>query len=241
MKTSEKCELCLQTAELRDSHVVSESLYADLYEEPHRFSIIIADREAKDGCEQKGIRERLLCHPCEQLLGNQYESYGAEAFRQLKAAAKSNSTTFTHSVDYHRFKLFQLAQLWRMAIAKHPLWQRVILPASMREQLRQMLLNDDPRTFNCFGVMMEAIIADDGETFDAFVPPITVRLRDYHFVLATFAGFSWYYCAHKSVTDDSLSKYFLTESGSITIKIRPLRDAWHIQLFGNELESVGKL
>jgi hypothetical protein len=224
MKTTEQCALCLQSAELRNSRIISESLYADLYEaSPRRFSIITLDRNVKDTHPQKGIREKLLCHTCEQLLGNNYESYGAETFRQLKTTAVASKTSFCSAVDYQKFKLFQLAQLWRMANSKNPIWQRVRLQSAILEQLRLMLLNGDPKSFDCFGVMMEAIVADDGEAFDAFFPPITIRLGDYQFVLATFAGFSWYYCAHPSVTDVRISKYFLTESGSIEIKTLPLK------------------
>lgn len=236
-----KCALCLQPKNLRNSHVISESLYADLYEDSHTFLVVIAEKDAKDWREQKGIRERLLCDCCEQLLANQYESHGAQDYRQIKAKARCSKTTFTHVVDYRRFKLFQLTQLWRMAIATHAIWQRVVLPSSKLEQLRVMLLSGDPKSFDSFGVMMEAILCDDGQSFDAFVPPITIRIGDYDFLLATFAGFSWYYCAHNSVHEARLSRYFGTDSGLLTIRIQNLRDAWHVQRFADQLESVGKL
>lgn len=239
---SEQCALCLKVSVLRDSHIVSESFYADLYEEPHRFSIVVADRKTKDRYAQKGIREPLLCHNCEQLICNEYETYGALAFRRIKIAAKDQLKTFTfESLDYRRFKLFQLSQLWRMALAKHPLWQHVILPEPMLENLRNMLISGDPSTSDCYGVMMEAVVASDNEFFDAFFPPITVLIGGYQFVLATFAGFSWYYCAHRVVTDLRLSKFFVATVGSIMVNVRGLKDAWHIQRIGDELESIDKL
>lgn len=111
----------------------------------------------------------------------------------------------------------------------------------MLEELRKMLITGDPSTPDCYGVMMEAVIANDKDSFDAFIPPITVRIGDYDFVLATFAGFSWYYCAHRTVTDLRMAKYFPTTAGSIIVAVRELKDAWHIQRFGDELESIGKL
>ncbi len=69
-----------------------------------------------------------------------------------------------------------------LALAEHPVWQRVALSPPMLDNLRQMLINGDPSMPDCYGVMMEAVIADDDDTFDAFVPTISVRIGDYHFV-----------------------------------------------------------
>jgi hypothetical protein len=176
------------------------------------------------------------------LLGKEYEDYGAREYINLKSACVGQSGPFAYQgVDYRRFKMFQIAQFWRMSIAKDPLWQRVALPPSTQEDLRQMLLHGKPGAPDYYGVMMEFVVADDGTAFDAFVPPITVRLEEYHFVLATFAGFSWYYCAHRQVKDQRLAKYFMTMAGEITIGVRQLRDAWHIQRFGDTMEQLGKL
>lgn len=236
MKNLKSCKLCQTTAELRRSHIISESFYTDLYEDPHRFEVIVTGSNAKINYKQKGIRERLLCPKCEKLLGDKYEHYGAEAFRQLKAAARVNGTEFVHSVNYAPFKLFQLAQLWRMAISDDPLWQKVDLPISMENELRHMLLTGDPAKSDCFGVMMESIIADDGDLFDAFTPALTVKIGDYQFVLVSFAGFSWYFCAHKTVNDTRLSKYFVSEANSIRIGSRLLRDNHFIQKLADEID-----
>lgn len=241
---SSQCALCLKPKtekDLRRSHVVSESLYKDLYEK-HRYSVITLDKDTKARCEQKGIRERLLCAECEQLLGNKYEDYGAREYIKIKSACVRQRGPFAYHVDdYPRFKMFQIAQIWRMSIAKDPLWQRVVLPQSTQEDLRQMLLHGKPGAPDYYGVMMEFVVADDGTAFDAFVPPITVRLEEYHFVLATFAGFSWYYSAHRQVKNQQLAKHFMTMAGEIIINVRQLRDAWHIQRFGDAMEQLGKL
>ena len=157
------------------SHIISESFYTDLYEELHRYSIVAIKKDAKDRYEQKGIREHLLCQDCEQLLGNDYEAYGAEAFRNLKSATKQHVSTFVFdSLDYRQFKLFQLAQLWRIAIAKGPFWQGVVLPKTKLETLRKMLISGNPSTSDFYGVKMEAITNDHGDLFDAFLPPHTI-------------------------------------------------------------------
>ena len=145
------CALCLQYGTLCNSHIISESFYVDLYDPPHKFSVIVADEKTKDNVEQKGLREYILCNDCEQLLGNQYERRGAETFRQIKKAATEDQslTSFAvDSIDYRSFKLFQLAQLWRMAVAGHRLWHRVALPAQTLERLRVMLLDGSPSTFD---------------------------------------------------------------------------------------------
>ena len=239
------CALCLQMAKLCNSHVVSESLYADVYEDDHRYTMVSLDKDKKDRCAQKGARERLLCQSCEQLLCNEYEDHGTRMFRKIKAAIQEHETSFTVEVQsYRRFKLFQLAQLWRMGIAKGQYSPQVSLPPSMLEDLRMMLLYGDPRPADYYGVIMEAIIVDEQQRkpFEVIMTASpTIQLGDYHFVLATFAGFSWYYCAHRTVTDERLNRYFLQTKGSATIRVQMLKDAWHIQRFADQLEAAGKL
>jgi hypothetical protein len=203
--------------------------------------MVVAEKGAQDQIAQKGIREKLLCAVCDNRLGKEYEDYGARAFRKLKHRVRTDRNDITYKgLKYKELKLFQLAQLWRMAHARHMHWHRVVLPQVMLEDIRQMLLYGNPGASDCYGVMMHAVLADH-ETFDAFVPPTIVRIADYEFVLATFAGFSWYYCAHTTVSDERLSKFFLVTQGTIDIPVKQLRDSWHIQKLAGELEAIGKL
>jgi hypothetical protein len=64
-----KCKLCLKKDKLRNSHVISEFLYTPLYDEKiHRFNVLSTIPEISKKFEQKGIREKLLCDSCEQLI-----------------------------------------------------------------------------------------------------------------------------------------------------------------------------
>lgn len=237
-----RCFLCKKEERLQQSHVISESFYKDLYDDKGRYSIVVASEFAKDPYKQKGIREPLLCYECEQLLANRYEDHGADVFRKIKFKATELLSEFTFSpVRYEEFKLFQICQLWRMAISTNPMWQNVDLSDTIEDRLREMLLTGDPGGFDYFGVMMEAVIAGDRTTFDAFTPAITIRIGGYDFVVVTFGGFSWYFCVSESVADGRLNRFFTTADGSVTVGSRALRDAWYIQRFGDELEAAGKL
>jgi hypothetical protein len=54
------CKLCRRKGELRDSHIISEFLYASIYDDKHRFHVVAAG-ELQSSYEQKGYRERMLC------------------------------------------------------------------------------------------------------------------------------------------------------------------------------------
>jgi len=220
---------------------VSEFFYRDLYEQ-HRFTEVVVARGRKNLVRQKGSRERMLCSACESFLANEYEDYGARAFRRIKSQTRNaNGPIVVADLNYGRFKLCMLAQLWRMSQSMSSHWQHVVLPSDVQQDILMMLRSGDPREVSDYGIMVEAVFADDGEHFDAFMPPIPIKIWDFSFVLASFAGFSWYYALERIVTEPRLQSYFVTVDGSLKIGATSLRDAWHIQMFGDELEAIGKL
>jgi hypothetical protein len=69
------CKLCQLERKLRRSHILSEFMYQNLYDEnPRRFHSLNIDlndmSKSFNRIEQKGIREFLLCEQCEGLIGN---------------------------------------------------------------------------------------------------------------------------------------------------------------------------
>ncbi len=74
------CALCQLNKPLRRSHIVPEFMYKPMYDFIHRFQGLSLNVSERPQTHQKGLREELLCHDCEQLLANKYENYAATAF-----------------------------------------------------------------------------------------------------------------------------------------------------------------
>jgi hypothetical protein len=107
------CKLCLQQDLLRDSHIISEFLYASMYDDRHRFHVLAAG-DLHSSYEQKGYRERMLCQSCETKL-SKWEIYARALLMggALLQYRREGTITWVEGIDYPRFKLFQLSILWR--------------------------------------------------------------------------------------------------------------------------------
>ena len=114
---SGSCALCLESAELRNSHIISEFLYSTIYDEKHRFHVLEAGGKYPY-YEQKGYREPLLCQECETKL-SKWETYARAILTGGKPLKywREDSITWIRGIDYQRFKLFQLSILWRAGVA----------------------------------------------------------------------------------------------------------------------------
>src|ERR1700722_5312758 len=73
------CALCQSNSPLRDSHIIPEFLYKELYDKIQRFHVVPLDASKPEHFEQKGLYEKLLCKVCEQKF-SVWEKYAKEAF-----------------------------------------------------------------------------------------------------------------------------------------------------------------
>ena len=94
------CKLCNLEKELRNSHIIPEFMYQNLYDhQPKRFYSlnVNVDEENKSSnrIEQKGIREYLVCNDCEGIL-SKYENYAAET---IYAKNKENKAYFVKASE----------------------------------------------------------------------------------------------------------------------------------------------
>src|SRR4029077_12914110 len=114
------CKLCLGDAKpLRQSHIIPEFLYKDLYDGKHRAAVLDVEGR-RVGLIQKGLRDALLCDDCEQFLNETYEKPFCDEWRsgRLLPARISPGETYTVSgLDYARVKLFLLSVLFRAGVS----------------------------------------------------------------------------------------------------------------------------
>ena len=147
--------LCTDCSEYRNSHILPEFLYADLYDEKHR-TLQISKGEEKT--LQKGLREYLLFQKCETKL-SKYEKYAKGLLQEIPNFSHDESLgiLYSNDVDYSKFKLFQLSTLWRSGVSKHEAFTQVRL-GSHKEKLRQMLVDDNPGSKSDYGCIMSIIL-----------------------------------------------------------------------------------
>src|SRR3954447_14309529 len=115
------CRLCLQQRQLCDSHIISEFMYAPMYDTDHRFRALDASGSQNIEIEQKGYREYLLCRPCESHFG-EWERQVAPLFVTLRQRLRSApaSSLISLPAKYTPLKLFMLSLLWRASVSVHP-------------------------------------------------------------------------------------------------------------------------
>lgn len=139
------CALCQSNSPLRDSHIIPEFLYEELYDKIHRFHVVPFDASKPERFRQQGIYEKLLCEVCEQKF-SVLEKYTKEAFCGGVGIRieQTGELIKLSNLDYHKFHLFLLSLLWRMSVSSQDFFELVNLGIKHEEILRLALLNEDP-------------------------------------------------------------------------------------------------
>ncbi len=215
------CKLCLRKRHLRNSHILPEFLYDDVYDSKHRTFEVHGEQPDKPIYLQKGIREYLLCDECEQRF-SLLESYAAPIIREIPSLQlASDRVSFqTVTVDYTRFKLFQMSLLWRSSISSQDLFSKVDLGGSLEECLRQFLLEERPGNPHNFGCVM-------------FMLPNTMHLKrmiwspsidyiDGRLCIRLITGsIIWFFAIIPFPEDHAIQKLFLPRDGTLRVLLSP--------------------
>lgn len=153
------CRLCQKDRVLRNSHIVPEFLYGELYNNKHQL-MGIHGRGSK-GCEvqQKGLREYLFCDDCEQHFNECFEKPFRRAWVEncpLLDPWEAEDVYWIH-VDYKSFKLFHLSVLFRAGVSSLPTFAQVSL-GPHEERLRRMLWEQDAGPVELYPIFGYAVI-----------------------------------------------------------------------------------
>jgi hypothetical protein len=140
----QKCALCTEREDLRDSHIFPEFLYQELYDDQHRhkFLQVSTDPAIRPIPRPKGLYEPLLCGQCEEHLNRCVETQGARIVESILERLQTAEQDIVMQVDYRAFRLFQLSLLWRASVASRQEFSAVLL-GPHEERMRLMLLNND--------------------------------------------------------------------------------------------------
>lgn len=202
--TAGTCRLCLQPRKLRRSHIWPEFFYTANYGPGHRFLSVSSHPAHRAPLPmQQGLRERLLCHACEQRL-SKWEGYAARLLRRAdEGLAKSSNGVELSDVDVDAFRLFGISLLWRADVATPFMFSDVKLGA-YGERLRVMLLSGTPgRPHECgFALAKIRGLRVVGEPIDAPTPVPVRGLPGYVFMAR---GYRWVFVASNAAA--SLDDY----------------------------------
>lgn len=184
------CSLCGKDAKLQASHIISEFIYQPLYDEKHR-AVAVDSRTGSKKTVQKGLRENLLCKPCEGHLA-EFERVAAPCIRNLVSAIQAASPGEVRvAAPYRQFKLFLLAVLWRAGVATGSTWRAVDL-GPHEPVLRSMLQTGVPGAVDEFPCI--AVAPSNLRTLIEIIAPARRAILEgvpvFHFM---FFGIHWFY------------------------------------------------
>lgn len=226
---AENCKLCFKEKELRNSHILPEFMYQNLYNVDirrfHSFEVNLDNLEdAKKRIQQKGVREFLLCHCCETLL-SKYENYAAETLysKNLKnqayivdAKQTPDENYFVYNYagfNYQLFRVFILSILWRL-ITSESFKTPEIDPAKV-EKMREAILQENPLEPNEFGCIVQVIKYKKGQLAKGFILAPYLTGNDNQILNILVDGFIFsFYLENENKQDE---EFFLKKDGTMMI------------------------
>ncbi len=232
-----ECKLCLKDSVLKNSHIIPEFMYQNLYDaNPKRFYALNVNldntEKSRIKIEQKGIRECLLCGNCEGLL-SKYEKYAAET---IYAKNKKNKAKIVKSIrtddlqysthefkgfSYKDFKIFLLSILWRMIISKS--FATPYVDIGLVEKLRNAILEETPLKYDDLGCFLKLIKYLNGKTAKGINLQPFLRKGENSIVLDTFIdGFLYSFYLNSGEIEEDEKAFFLKENGTMKILEYPL-------------------
>jgi hypothetical protein len=242
ISTSQSCKLCGKREKLLDSHIIPEFFFKPLYDKCHRYLVIPSSPGKRIDVRQKGIREKILCSSCEQLIGS-FENYAKELIfgskrLNIRVLEKTSSYFVCNGVDYKKFKLFQLSILWRAGVSQHPLFSIVQL-GPHENKIRKMILESNPGEPYQYGCLMSALRVDD-ELMDIICPPCKLYVEGQRCYRCVFGGFYWVFFVSNH-SDCFLRKdLFLSKEGVHFIFAEEASEVEFLKRDANRLRKRGK-
>lgn len=189
------CRLCKRQEDLRDSHIIPEFLYEDLYNDKHQVVGINGVGPRGRQLLQKGIREPLLCESCEQYINERCEKpFRSQWFDTSPLPTKWDiEDRHWGRFDYSSFKLFHLSVLFRASVSSLPTYRAVSL-GPHEERIRAMILARDPGPPSLYPIYGYAVVHDETRALMRIVSaPEVMTFNGHRCYGIMFGGAHWYY------------------------------------------------
>ena len=206
-----------------------------------RFGDKPQSRDVQEGSFERshGLVQKLLCQECDSKIGR-WESYAritlygnspgpdvrkqqlGESFAAQLGAPDKNAKYFRDlrqvSVDYKKFKLFELSILWRAGLESKS-WGKEVSLGPFQEELREHLLNDDPGSALYLPVMI--VDAKDKDIdFEAILPSVELLTKTpNHLYRMALGGYWWFFWVSNNLKSSGPPYFYLQENGNLRIVV----------------------
>jgi hypothetical protein len=240
------CKLCQENKDLQKvCHVIPEFFYRDskLYHEDHNLKFIdlklflsTGEKRFISYKQKTGEFEKyMLCPNCDGTIIGNYETYGRE-FLYSNNLSKGKELKLKFNIDniecinadYKKLKLLYLSILWRASISSRPLFSEINLREDKEEELRLMILHDNPKTDIEFPIFVMNTIFDKTITKDFLFHPIKIRLGDEDGFVFAFGGFIYTIIFGIKGISDKLLDFRIKENGTFKSYNIPNGKTWEL-------------
>lgn len=220
------CKLCLKDKPLIKSHIIPKFLWKPLKRGGGKLHVLPAEPHRSEFKMQDGPKEPMLCKECDQQIGR-YENYVRQVlYNKLTESDYGFQVTECDkgiritNLDYDRFKLFQLAILWKAHESTKDFYRKVSL-GNHAELIRLMLFEERPGLPTEYGCFVAGILEKPGKLFDeAIIEPEKIQkpMCDcYEFVMG---GCLWFYFVTAEHPQFLGSDQLIGPTGEIIIPFR---------------------
>jgi len=223
------CKLCKNEREIRQSHVIPEFMYQNVYDQnPKKYYHLDintgAEEKSKSKILQKGVREYLLCDNCEGKL-SKWERYTANFFysktkgntaylKDKLMTADGYKIYVWANVEYDFLKLFLMSLLWRLIISKGYATHDV--EATLSEKLRLAILTENPLGYDEFGCLLQVLYYPDGKKAGKIIlAPYVTKGASGNILNIFIDGFLFSFYLNSEGATAEQKEFFLNEQGNI--------------------------
>lgn len=143
------CRLCLQEKELIKAHVIPRFLFKDIFSGNKIYETSFNNLSQRTVEQDAAYDYSMLCTDCDSLIGK-YETYAANTIyrkgpRNYEVINQREfDTIIIKDIDYKKFKLFLLSNLWRSSVTQNKMFKSISLGKVHEERLRLMILHSKP-------------------------------------------------------------------------------------------------
>jgi hypothetical protein len=162
---------------------------------------------------QKGIREKLLCADCEDLINHKYEIPFQKEWYEDNPFPDKVSDAYSSKYNYSTFKLFHLSILFKASVSSLPTFGQVSL-GKHEDIIRKMLLTEDPGSVSKYPILAYAVINKDKVEKRLISMPMATKIDGHMIYAQIYCGVMWWVSV-SSHKNDIFSKAGLQKSGQL--------------------------
>lgn len=232
------CKLCRLEKPLIKAHIIPEFMYADLYNEQHRF-FEFSIEEIRNGKTLKPFIQigefdkEILCAECDNERLGSLEKYAQKLLfgKNLLPEETPNCKNYEvggyelsecTNIDYTKTKLFLLSILWRSHLTKRPKFSSIDL-GPHADKIRDMIWNSNPGSFLDYPITITSFLRADYHYKDLILMPRRMKskngINSYIFSIGSFQ-FIFYINSSQHKMPEFIEELALKEDSLKTVHLK---------------------